>query len=148
MTQGNDISGEKLNFSHSVGEATERIDVRIEKEKMSIERESLALERERVQALLERLRIEREWSGDSDALHVGIGILGLAVAVALVLGAVIGYRTGFDSGFLRNPRPRKVVIGKKVVNMLAITLPDRRKTGYRYQDSFDWYATITRISRL
>ncbi len=99
-----------------------QVEVRLEREKLQLEREMLAFERERLEAERASWRIERETRGQvTTGLHVGVGILGLAVGVALLLGVVAGYTTGLDTGRSQVPLPRTVRIGNQFTRMLART---------------------------
>ena len=97
--------------------------LRLEREHCALELERLSLERERLET--ERLRLERERElyagGGSNALHVSLGILALAVTVVLVLGLLFGYNAGLESGRLQAPAPRKVLVNGAFLEMLRQT---------------------------
>jgi len=98
------------------------VEVRLEREKLQLELEMLTFERERLAAERASWRVERETRGQvTTGLHVGVGILGLAVGVALLLGVVAGYTTGLDTGRSQVPLPRTVRIGNQFTRMLART---------------------------
>ena len=91
---------------------------------LRLERERCALELERLALELERLRLERErdlYGNGSNALHVGMGVLALAVVVVLALGLLFGYNAGIESGRLQAPAPRKVVVNGAFLDLLRQT---------------------------
>ena len=97
-------------------------ELRLEREHCALEMERLALERDRLET--ERLRLERErelYGGGSNALHVGIGVLCLAVAVVLALGLLFGYDAGLEAGRLQAPAPRKVLVSGAFLDLLRAT---------------------------
>lgn len=97
-------------------------ELRLEREHCALEMERLTLERDRLET--ERLRLERErdlYGGGSNALHVGIGVLCLAVAVVLALGLLFGYNAGLESGRLQAPAPRKVLVSDTFLRLLRET---------------------------
>lgn len=97
-------------------------ELRLEREHCALEIERLALERDRLET--ERLRLERErelYGGGSNALHVGIGVLCLAVAVVLVLGLLFGYNAGLEAGRLQAPAPRKILVSGAFLDLLRET---------------------------
>ena len=95
-------------------------ELRLERERCALDLERLALERERLET--ERMRLERErelyGSGGSNALHVGLWVLALAVFVTLILGLLFGYTAGVDSGRSEVPPPRKVLVSDAFIRAL------------------------------
>jgi hypothetical protein len=98
-------------------------EVRLDREKLILEREKLTLERERMAAEREQWKREREWRDKAPTgMHVGAGILGLAVLVALLLGGFLGYNSGYESGASQVPEPKKVLVGHQFLRMLSRTV--------------------------
>lgn len=97
-------------------------ELRLERERCALELERLGLERERLET--ERMRLERERdlyeAGGSNALRVGLWVLGLAAGVALVLGLLFGYTAGADAGRSEVPPPRKVLVGREFIDALRV----------------------------
>ncbi len=98
-------------------------ELRLEREKLAIERERLELERERMASERDQLKAERDWQGQSSGLHVGVGIFGLAVATALLVGGLVGFNAGLETGRQQVPLPRHVLIGRNFLELLARTAP-------------------------
>ena len=120
-------------------------EVRLEREKLALEREMLSLERERLAAEREQWRTESEWRGQvSTGLHVGVGILGLAVAVALLFGAVAGYNAGLDAGRSQIPLPRTVRISNQFLRMLSRTVYAQVRKPPAPPPDFDFFALYRR----
>jgi hypothetical protein len=120
-------------------------EVRLEREKLALEREMLTLERERLSAEREQWHSESEWRGQvTNGLHVGVGILGLAVAVALLLGGIAGYNAGLDTGRSQIPLPRTVRVSSQFLRMLSRTVyaPVRRPPAP--PPNFDYFALYKR----
>lgn len=101
-------------------------ELRLERERCALDMERLALERERLET--ERMRLERErelyGSGGSNALHVGLWVLALAVFVTLALGLLFGYTAGVDSGRSEVPPPRKVLVSSEFIRALRTGADD------------------------
>ncbi len=95
----------------------------LEREKLAIERERLELERDRLTSERDQLKSEREWQGQTTGLHVGVGIFGLAVATALLVGGLVGFNAGLETGRQQAPLPRHVVVGRNFLELLARTAP-------------------------
>ncbi len=100
-----------------------RSELRLEREKLAIERERLELERDRLTSERDQLKSEREWQGQATGLHVGVGIFGLAVATALLVGGLVGFNAGLEAGRQQAPLPRHVVVGRHFLELLARTAP-------------------------
>lgn len=133
-------------FATSPSELTES-QIRLEREKLALEREMLALERERIEAEREQWKHERELLGESaSGLHVGLGVFGMAVAVALVLAGLIGFNAGLEAGRHQAPLPRHVVVSREFLNLLARTqpLPPPEKPRAGARPGFDWLSLYRR----
>ena len=134
------------NLSPPPPEMTES-QVRLEREKLALEREMLALERERMEAEREQWKRERELLGETTSgLHVGLGVFGIAVAVALVVAGMIGFNSGLEAGRHQAPLPRHVVVSREFLNLLARTQPLPRPPDPRTETrpGFDWLALYRR----
>lgn len=121
--------------------------LRLEREKLVLERERLALERERMESEREQWRAEREMLGQaSSGLHVGMGVFGLAVAVALVVAGLVGFNAGLETGRNQAPAPRYVLVGRKFQELLARTqrLPPPSDPTAGPADGFDGLALYRR----
>ena len=96
-------------------------DLKLEQEKLALEREMIALERERMEADRKQWALENNWQKKSaSGLQVGMGVLGLAIAVALALGVVAGYRTGYRKAEkdIQTPRPIAWWVSKEFIAQL------------------------------
>lgn len=97
-------------------------ELRLEREHCALEMERLALERDRLET--ERLRLERErtlYGANTNALHIGMGVFAVAIAVVLALGLLFGYNAGLEAGRLQAPAPRKVLVSGTFLQLLRET---------------------------
>ena len=95
-------------------------ELRLERERCALDIERLALERERLETEQMRLKRERDLygAGGTNALHVGLWVLALAVLVALVLGLLFGYTAGADSSRTEVAPSRKVLVSQEFIQAL------------------------------
>lgn len=141
-------SGEKLYTSASdpsVHDMTGE-QLSLEREKLTLEREMLALERERMAAEREQWKQERELHGEvASGLHVGLGVFGIAIATALVVAGLIGFKSGLETGRFQAPPARHVVISREFMQLLDRTRPlPQPVTWLDPQPAFDWLALYSR----
>ena len=130
-------------------ELTTATELRLEHEKLALEREMIALERERMAADRAQWALENDWQKKAaSGLQVGVGILGLAIAVSLLLGVVVGYRTGFRKAEALAQTPRPIEISKEFLTLLQRTqFPEAQSpqaiTNVPPFDFFENYKTVS-----
>ena len=90
----------------------------IEREKLKLERERLEIERDKIDAAREDFEARMADVPDPDDVTFGIRSICVVAAVCLVLGGVIGFSTGLDTGRRQSPEPRKTLVSKRFVEMM------------------------------
>lgn len=92
----------------------------LEREKLVLEAEKLALERERLAAKEDELAALQESLGTPEERDVQFGLRGLAAAAAagFVLGILVGFAAGWDSGVASSPAPRRVAVSRRFLSMM------------------------------
>lgn len=90
-------------------------------ERLALERERMALERERLDEREHRLNeLEAALSPrDERAIPLSPAALWLAAVVCLLLGALAGAAVGWDAGRSKAPPPRKVLVSRQFLSLLA-----------------------------
>lgn len=90
-------------------------------ERLSLERERLSFERERLDEKERRLAdLEAALTPrDERAIPLSPAVLWLAAAACLVLGALAGAALGWDAGRSKAPPPRKVLVSRQFLSLLA-----------------------------
>ena len=92
-------------------------------ERLALERERLALEKDRQDERQRRLdELEAALSpGDEHSLTLAPGAVAVLAAACLALGALVGAALGWDAGRAKAPPPRKVLVSRRFLSMLART---------------------------
>ena len=92
-------------------------------ERLTLERERLALERDRLDERERRLdELEAALSpGDEHSVTLVPTAVAVLAAACIVIGALIGAALGWDAGRAKAPPPRKVLVSRRFLSMLART---------------------------
>lgn len=120
-------------------------ELRLQRERLALESEMLTLERERLAAERKQWQTESEWRGQSsNGMHVSAGILGLAVAFALLLGGLAGFNGGLETGRTQVPLPSKVRVGRHFLQLLKRTVYQPKPSPAVAGPGFDFFALYKR----
>ncbi|MGI5868944.1 MAG: hypothetical protein ACOX9C_05835 [Kiritimatiellia bacterium] len=109
----------------------------IEREKLKLERERLAIERDKLEADLEDFEIRMADAPDPEELTFGVSAICVVAAVCLLLGGIIGFSTGMDIGRSQSPKPRKIQVSRKFVDMMA-SVQGKDRTPAREEETPVW----------
>lgn len=111
-----------------------------ERERLKLESERLALEKERLEAKAEELETLQATLGTPEERELALtpGLVAIIAVVALLLGALVGGAIGFDSGYRKNPAPRKVLVSRSFLSLMN-RVSGRAIVDYEEPSNPDWF---------
>lgn len=114
--------------------------ISFERERLKLEGERLALEKERLDAKAEELEALQASLGTPEERELALtpGIVAVIAVVALLLGVLVGGAIGFDSGYRKNPTPRKVLVSRSFLSLMN-RVNGRAIVDYEEPGAPDWF---------